>query len=197
MATQAKAAFTTFKGLPMGVKVFWCGVTVAIPTVIIGNKFRTSKLISCPSSPVPEGRTRICVAGFHLSPPTGKAHFLADAIAKKHPNQYETWYYFDLYTFYKFTAWRFANVEFPERLKGHDTSPFVWLERGEMLTAEPLGGCDDFSDWVIANPALRDDDEIQTMALKQPSPFRHLKHTGRGKPKPTAYGCLSSRCGHK
>ena len=78
------------------------------------------------SPPVAPGKTRICVAGFTTCPETGHAHYLANTLAKSFPDKYETWYYFDNYEYYPFVKEKFKQVEFPEELKGHNTSPFVW-----------------------------------------------------------------------
>jgi hypothetical protein len=70
---------------------------------------------------------------------------------------YETWFYWDTPGhFYAFTAHKFADVSFPEHLKGHQSSPFVWIERpassgsGENAI-EPIGGCDHFRTWIQKN----------------------------------------------
>ena len=39
-----------------------------------------------PSRPVPSGKVRICIVGFKLCPPAGKAHELAGMIAQKFPD---------------------------------------------------------------------------------------------------------------
>ena len=41
-----------------------------------------------PSRPVPSGKIRICIVGFKLCPPAGKAHELAGMIAEKLPDMY-------------------------------------------------------------------------------------------------------------
>lgn len=102
-----------------------------------------------PSTPVPNGKIRICVAGYTHSGPTAKAHYLADMIAKAFPDKYETWYYFDQYAFHAFTQKKFDPVPFPAHLKGHSTSPFVWFETGSNNKIEPIGGSDHFSQWVL------------------------------------------------
>ena len=109
-----------------------------------------------PSSPVPKGKVRICVAGFEIASPTAKSHYLADMVARKYPDLFETWYYFDSYAFFAFTREKFESVSFPAHLKGHATSPFVWLETGASNVIEPLGGSDHFSAWVLANNKITD-----------------------------------------
>jgi hypothetical protein len=108
------------------------------------------------STPVPAGKIRICVAGMKTSSPTTKAHYLADMVARKYPDQFETWYYWDTYAFWKFTAKKFESVPFPAHLKGHSTSPFCWLERGPKNDIEPIGGSDHLSEWVLKNAAIKD-----------------------------------------
>ena len=79
-------------------------------------------------------RIALRILGHH----TGRARNLAALIAATHPDKYETWFYFagsdDFYGFLKIT---FDSVPFPEHLKGHSSSPFVWLETGPN-TIEPL-----------------------------------------------------------
>ena len=41
-----------------------------------------------PSRPVPPGKTRICMVGFKMCPPAGKAHELAGMIAQQLPQTY-------------------------------------------------------------------------------------------------------------
>ena len=102
-----------------------------------------------PSPPIGAGKTRICIAGFTHSAPTSKAHYMADIIAKAFPDKFETWYYWDSGSaFYGYIIPKFDSVPFPPHLKGHSTSPFVWLERGAEKTIEPIGGAKEFSAWV-------------------------------------------------
>lgn len=151
--------------------------------------YRTSTDVPHPprSTPVPAGKVRICIAGYTMSPPTGRAHFLAGLIAKKYPDQYETWYFFDLFAWGKFTVEKFCNVPFPAHLKGHCTSPFVWFERpgsGSDNAIEPLGGYDHFSTW--AKTTFKDrDEEIVAFASQAPG-FGDLNHTRAGAPVQTA-----------
>ena len=81
------------------------------------------------ADPVEDGVTRIGVIGFTMTGPAGKAHDLAHLIATKYPKEYDTYYYFDNFGWEGFTLKRFADVPFPDRLKGHSTSPFVCLAR--------------------------------------------------------------------
>ena len=98
-----------------------------------------------PRTPVPANKIRICVAAFQFSHRAGRAHYLASEVAALHGDQYETWFYFNTPTnYYKFLQEFFDPIPFPDRLKGHDTSPFVWLETGNDNKMELLGGLDDF-----------------------------------------------------
>jgi len=96
-----------------------------------------------------ENKTRICVAGFFISNHTGRARRLAAMIARKYPKEYETWFYFDSPgCYYHFLQETFDNVPFPQHLKGHDSSPFVWFETGKNVI-EPIGGRSHFAEWAI------------------------------------------------
>jgi len=119
-----------------------------------------------PSLPVPAGKTRLCVTGYSSSPPTAHAHLLADLIARKHPERYETWYYFDTFACFKFMQARFDAVPFPPELKGHATSPFCWIETSPNEVV-PIGGNDRFSEWAKANFA--GEEEILAYANAAPS----------------------------
>eukprot|EP00759_Apiculatamorpha_spiralis_P035030 PhF_6_TR36049/c0_g1_i2/m.52297 len=104
-----------------------------------------------PRTPVPPGKTRICIAGYKVSTHTGRARSIASLIAQRYPGEYETWFYFTWPSkFHAFTQTEFANVTFPPHLKGHGTAPFVWLEKsgsGEGIL--PLGGREHFIQWVV------------------------------------------------
>lgn len=130
----------------------------------VAYKWNFTKPNPPPSLPVPAGKTRICVAGYPMSPPTAHAHYLADAVARAKPDEFETWYYFDMFGFWPFAAEKFDKVEFPKHLKGHSTSPFVWLENGSTNTITPIGGGDRFMAWVKENAQLRGCDEVQALA---------------------------------
>jgi hypothetical protein len=79
----------------------------------------------------------------------GRARRIASAIAAQYPQQYETWFKIggDV-DFHDFTRQIFDSVPFPAHLRGHDTSPFCWLERGENAVIEPIGGCDHLCEWA-------------------------------------------------
>jgi len=94
-----------------------------------------------PSPPVPPGKIRLCIAGFHISPHTGRARKIASLIARKFPDQYETWYVWGSSSEYEsFIIERTRDVPFPPELKGHGSSPFVYLEQGASKTTTPIGG---------------------------------------------------------
>jgi hypothetical protein len=148
----------------------------------------TSQPVPPVMSPVPPGKTRICVAGYTHSGPTAKAHYLADKIARKYPDKYETWYYFDQYAIWKYLQTRFATVPFPKELRGHSTSPFCWFERGPENVVEPVGGSDHLSAWAIKTFT---DCEIVDFAKENwmsPLPYILGKsfHCNEGQPVPPA-----------
>ncbi len=109
-----------------------------------------------PSLPVPVGKIRICMAGLKVSHHAGRAREIAVRLASMRPDLFETWFYYDSDThFYAFLSQRFANVEFPQHLKGHDTSPFCWIETRKSAESAsndvlPLGGRDRFCEWLLA-----------------------------------------------
>ena len=111
---------------------------------------------------VPEKKTRLCVAGMSISSHAGRARRIAALIARKYPKDYETWFYFDTPgPFYHFTTTTFENVPFPDHLKGHDSSPFCWLETRDKSgdnIIEPLGGRSHFAEWAIRT--FKNDSEI-------------------------------------
>lgn len=132
-----------------------------------------------PRLPVPEGLTRVCVAGYKISPPTGHARALAALIAKKHSKQYESWFYFDNpSSYYFFLKETFDPVPFPDHLKGHATSPFVWLETQQegKTVIEPIGGNDRFCAWALEK--FPSDQEVKTCASTKPGFYNDLFHNG-------------------
>lgn len=84
-----------------------------------------------PFNPIPAGKKRICVAAFQVNSWIVAAHgarMIAAEIQRVHPDEYETWFYFtNKDNFYSFLKEKFDPVPFPEHLKGHETSPFVWI----------------------------------------------------------------------
>lgn len=107
-----------------------------------------------PSPPIPEGITRICVAGGGTSPHVARARQVASYIAKHYADKYETWFYFtspgicgDGY--YPYIQEKTKNITFPDRLKGHATMPLVWFENGPEKTWTVIGGREDLGKWAI------------------------------------------------
>ncbi len=135
--------------------------------------------------------------GTTVSLHAGRAHAIADAIVASDPSKYETWYYWTGYAEYgRFILERFANVPFPAHLKGHSTSPFVWIEQGppadksaaaaaatSVLT--PIGGRDRFAEWAVARFATVQGPKaaaVMKLAGEEPGlPFQHpdeaFRHT--------------------
>lgn len=113
-----------------------------------------SKPTPPPTLPIASGKVRICIAGFKLSTHTGRARHIAVRLANMRPDLFETWFYFDSSdNYYAFLADKFANVTFPDHLKGHDSSPFVWVERGEQRDITPIGGRTEFCGWLTSEYA--------------------------------------------
>ena len=44
---------------------------------------------------VPDGKIRVCVAGFAISHNVGRAASVARAVVAHAPDKYESWFYFD------------------------------------------------------------------------------------------------------
>lgn len=136
--------------------------------------------------PVPEGKTRICVAGYKISPYTGRSRYMAAEIAKAFPSEYETWFYFDdSDKYFAFLKEKFDPVPFPAHLKGHQSSPFVWLEKGSKNDITPLGGNDYFSKWVLGIPTLAANKKIHELATSWTGPS-DLFHNSGETPQSTA-----------
>lgn len=142
----------------------------------MGNVFTTP----VPDRPqIPGGKTRICVAGFGVSPHTGRAYHIASMIAKKYGDKYETWFYFSTFGFGTFLN-ETLKPEIPDDQKSkegtkdkgktiaeHTSSPFVWLEtynsdEKKNVVTDAIGGRDMFSDWVVEN--FSDDAELKDLA---------------------------------
>jgi hypothetical protein len=140
-----------------------------------------------PRHPVPEGKTRICVAGYKISPFTGRSRTLAGDIAKLHPDQYESWFYFDAAdAFYAFLKETFDPVPFPPHLKGHASSPFVWLEKGASNAITPIGGNDYFVKWILANPDFAKSTTITDLAKSWVGPGDMFHNSRQDAPQATA-----------
>jgi hypothetical protein len=130
-----------------------------------------------PRTPVPNNKTRICVSGFKVSHHTGRARKIAALIASKYPDKYETWFYFDSSDCWRFFLKEtFDTITFPEHLKGHSTSPFVWFER-ENDVIEPIGGRSNLAEWALKQ--FQEDKEIIECASVDWS-FGDLFHNSNG-----------------
>jgi glutathione S-transferase len=104
-----------------------------------------------PRKPVPAGKTRICEAGYTASPHTGRARQIIGYICAKYPSEYESWFYFDAGDkYYAFLKEMFDKVPFPDHLKGHASSPFVWCETGQNEISQLVGGRSDLAVWAKA-----------------------------------------------
>jgi len=129
-----------------------------------------------PRKPVPEGKIRICEAGYNVSPHTGRARQIIGYIAAKYPNEYESWFYFDSGDkYFGFLKQTFDSVPFPENLKGHATSPFIWLETGQNQIHQLIGGRTDLATWVKSK--FPQDKELLELAAHW-----HLSDTFHDKP---------------
>jgi glutathione S-transferase len=118
-----------------------------------------------PRKPVPQGKIRICEAGYNASPHTGRARQIIGYIAAKYPNEYESWFYFDAGDkYFKFLHDMFDNVTFPAHLKGHGTSPFIWLETAPNEIHTLIGGRADLATWVKSK--FPNDKELLELAGK-------------------------------
>jgi hypothetical protein len=134
--------------------------------------------------PAPDGKTRICVAGFGISNKTARDQKLASAIAASYPEQYryETWFYFSTFGFYD--CLKVILQELPDEQKSqpgtkdngktigeHRSVPFVWFETGgpsaasgetvEGKTMIAKGGRDMFCEW--AGQEFPKDEAIQAL----------------------------------
>lgn len=119
------------------------------------------------SLPVPSGKTRICVVGYStVSPSTAHAHELADVIAKSMPQKFESWYYFSNMGWSSYCVSRTKDVEFPSELKGHSTSPFVFLEEDGGAKTTPIGGDSQFSAWALKQRDFADSTDVLAAAKK-------------------------------
>ncbi len=139
-----------------------------------------------PINPVAAGKTRICIAGFTASSYTGLAHRLSGLIGALYSENYETWYYWDSQErYYIFLKDKFDPVPFPPHLKGHSSSPFVWLEHGETNSIELIGGATAFQAWVLQQPDLALNNHIKSVASGKWK-FSDIFHTGNTWAKSTA-----------
>lgn len=159
----------------------------------IAYKVNNAKVDAPESPPLKPGVDRFCVAAYSASPPSAHAHLLADLIARKYPDKIETYYYFSMFSYFKFLEERFSKVSFAEigceHLKGHDTSPFVYIEREPVSAAaegkkplECIGGDDKFIEFVNRHFS---DPEIIAFANK-PLPMSQMLHYNKAPA--TCYG---------
>jgi hypothetical protein len=143
-----------------------------------------------PSLPVPAGKVRICVAGYKVSTHTGRARKIATHLAKQHPDKFETWFYFASGSDYEaFLKRKFDAVPFPPHLKGHASSPFVWLETGADNQITPIGGRSHFCEWIQKEQKAvfdAESKEFKEMVTTGPSLFGDAFHNGDEKLKMTA-----------
>lgn len=130
--------------------------------IIMGS---STSLPAPPLKPVPVGKTRICMAAFPYA-----LHGVVQTstkIVSLFPNQYESWYYVaPKANFYDFIQQKFENVPFPDHLKGHETSPFVWLETCNIdhtNNITPIGGGDKFHKWVAEQNDLKGNEEVMKL----------------------------------
>jgi len=104
-----------------------------------------------PRNPVPEGKIRICVAGYSQSPHFSRALHVADEIGKANP-QYETWFYGPSRD--KYLEWLadWKNKEnVADQWKQHNTSPICWFEKPGGEPIEIVGGRDRLCEWTSKN----------------------------------------------
>jgi hypothetical protein len=120
------------------------------------------------SPPIPEGKIRICVAGTHVSPHVSRARQIAAYLAHKYPDQFETWFYFLPFDvcccdgYFSYIQEKTKDIKFPPHLKGHSTTPLVWLLNGPEQSWTVLGGRSEFFSWAVAQ--FPQDKELQKLA---------------------------------
>jgi hypothetical protein len=137
---------------------------------------------------VPEGKIRICVAGFGISHNVSQAQRLASAIAKAYPTKYQTWFYFSTFGFSQFL--KVIKTEIPEvqrslastkdsgkTMAEHTSAPFVWLETTtgsdtKTTTMIAKGGRDMFCEWACQE--FPDNGSIQELAKTETPPLSEL-----------------------
>jgi hypothetical protein len=165
-----------------------CGVSdlVGHPGPMVGHRGSMGSSSSAPkpppSLPVPQNKTRICIAGVTVSHHTGRARKIATYLAKTYPDKFETWFYFDgSDQYYAFLANKFESVPFPDHLKGHVGSPFVWLESSPN-DVTPIGGRDHFCEYLQKNYASLVDsgtNEFKGWVTTGPSLLGDAFHNGK------------------
>ena len=114
---------------------------------------------------VAPGKTRICIAGYSMSPFTGSARVLASEVARAFPDRFESWFYWTGNGhLFEWAGQFFDKVEFPPELKGHASSPLIWLETAPQPGEESnpkifvapnrvqfIGGMTQLAAWVQKN----------------------------------------------
>ena len=116
-----------------------------------------------------------------MSHHTGRAREISSLIAEAHPNDYETWYYFNTRVF---------KTQFLDAIKAeikesggslpedHSTSPFVWLETSSDPTKKEmtgLGGRDKLCEWAQAKFDAQDRKNSKFLSLCEAEPPKTMK----------------------
>jgi len=100
-------------------------------------------------NPVPEGKIRICVAGYGVSPNYARARDVAHKLAKENPELYETWYYGpSRERYFKWLAEFLKELPDDSPYKSHKTAPICWLEKADE-PVEVKGGRDRLCEWTV------------------------------------------------
>jgi hypothetical protein len=130
-------------------------------------------------TPVPAGKTRLCVAGWPNSPHVGRAVNLAREIAKADPSSYETWFFLTYGSNLRGEGGdgkgglmgeikALMPADDKERLASHKSVPFCWIETPGGVTG--FGGRDRFCEWVQKQEKLMQIAVVKEMATTDPSP---------------------------
>jgi len=124
-----------------------------------------------PKGPVPHGKSRICIAGYSISPHYVRANNVAALLLDQFPHEFEAWSHGT--TRDEYFLWL---VGFKDSLPSfspfqtHNTSPICWLEKDDG-TVEVFGGRDRFVEWTAKNYAgSRADKKSESIV----SPFESL-----------------------
>ena len=65
---------------------------------------------------------------------------------------------------------KWASVPFPPNLKGHDTSPFIWLEtasaqsKDQIEIKQLIGPSEKLGEWALQQPRLAGNEEVRAAA---------------------------------
>lgn len=135
--------------------------------------------------PVPEGKIRICVAGFGVSNNVARAKHIADAIVKAHPDKYESWFYFNTFGFKALLQSVLEELPDSEKQKQsttdkgttvgqHHSAPFCWLEEttGSKKTFDVKGGRDMLATW--AQKDFPNEESIQALTSIEAPSFKEM-----------------------